>query len=230
MHAEVLQVGLGDHLAQRVGHGADAELQRGTVGDEFQDEPGDRLLSRRDGKIRHFRQRAVLPFHDHVHIRNADALAVAAGDFGQVLVHLDDDHIRLVQDRLCDARSAGQVEKSMLIHGRSADHGDVDRQKVTVIRRQVAEDHGDEVAEASVAQGPLVTGAVPAVVDEVLAQRVTFHGLDRLEDEVASDLNVRQLVPAGGQRRIQQLRESDVRAVVHPVAALDDLDSLFCSR
>ena len=33
MHAQIPQIGLGDHLADGVGHGADAQLQAGAVGD-----------------------------------------------------------------------------------------------------------------------------------------------------------------------------------------------------
>ena len=227
MHAEILQIGLGDQLAQGVGHGTDPQLQRGAAGNDAQDALRDLLLFRGHFRFGKHRKLTVLPFHDHVHIRNADALAVAAAHLRQFLVDLHDHHVGLVQDRLRDARTAGQIKKSVLVHGRGADHGDVDRQKVTVVRRQVAEDHGDEVAEAAVAQRPLVARAVPAVVDEVLAVWVALHGLDGFEDEVAPDLDIRQFVPAGRQGRIQQLGETDVRAVIHPVAALDDLHRLF---
>ena len=100
----------------------------------------------------------------------------------------------LLQDGPGDARPNGQVEVSVAVHRSDAGHGDVDRQEMTVIRPQVPEDHGNEVAESPVAELALVVGAVPAVVDKVLPLRIALHCFQPVEYKIASDLHVEKLI------------------------------------
>ena len=145
----------------------------------------------------------MLPLHHVVHLGDVDHLVKAAAEPGQVLVHLHDDDVRLVDDALADAGGAAQVEVAVLVHGRDADHGHVHGEEVGVVGHHVAEHHGDEVAEAPIAEAPLVARAVPGVVDEVLPGGVALHGLQLVEDEVAPDLHVEELVPALAEGPVQ---------------------------
>ena len=145
---------------------------------------------------------------------------------GQVLVDLQDDDVGLLDDALGDAGAAGEVEKAVAVHGRHAQHGDVDRQKMAVVGLQIAEDHGDIAAESAVAELSLVGGAVPAVVAEMLPGRVGLDGHDRPEAEISPDLHIIELVPAPGQGRVQKGRKADIGPVIDPVPALYQLNSL----
>ena len=227
VHPEVLQVRVREQLADGVRHAADAELQDRARRDERDDVVRNLFVLRCCVGDRKVRQMIVLPLHDVIDLRDVDRLVEAAVDLGQVLVDFQDDDVRGLEDALRDACRAGEVEVPVLVHGRHAGHRHVHRQEMLVVLHEAAEDHGDEVAQAAVAQLPLIGGAVPAVVHEVLAQRVGLHGVERPEDEVGAELDVEQLVPAPGERLLEQGGEADVRHEVDPVAALYALDRLF---
>ena len=61
----------------------------------------------------------------------------------------------------------------------------------------------------------------------MLPRGITLHGLDRPEDEVSADFYVSELVPALGQRPVEERREAERGAVVHPVAALYHFNRLL---
>ncbi len=155
-----------------------------------------------------------------------DKLVEAAQNVGQMLVDLQDDDIRLLKDAPGDACGAGEVEVAVPVHGRDAHHGHVHRQEVTVVGHHVAEDHRDVVAQIPVAEFPLVSGAVPGVVEKVLPAGVALHHLNGTEKQVAPDFHAGQLVPALGQGSVQKGRKADVGGVVHPIPAFHCLDRL----
>ena len=196
--AQVAQVALGDHLTHGVGQRADTQLEGRAVGHVLHHVFGDLHLRLVGGGRVDAGQRAVRAFHDHVHVADVDALVQAAVDPGQVLVDLQDDDVRLVQGGAGGGRCAGKVEIAVLVHRGHGHHGHVDGEELAVIPAQVAEHHWVEIAQATVAELALVAGHMPAVVDEVLALRVTLHHLDGLEDQVTADLDLAQLVLALG--------------------------------
>ena len=187
---------------------------------------GDGRVLRGGGQDRELRQRRMLALDDTVDLGDVDALVKAAVDARQALVDLEDDDVGLFQNAAGHARAAGEVEVAVLVHGGDADHPHVEIQKRLVVPDEVAEDHRREGAQPPVAELALIGGQVPARVVEMLPRRVALHRLQRAEHQVAADLDAVQLIPAFGEGGVEQDREADVGAVVHPVAVLDELDGL----
>ena len=91
MHAQVLQVALGDQAADGVGHTADAQLQAGTVGDLRHDEVCDLQIDLGSGAgSGHLADGRIVALHDAGHLRDVHAVLHAAQAAGHVLVDLDD--------------------------------------------------------------------------------------------------------------------------------------------
>ena len=227
VHAKVLEVRLRQTRANHVGQAADAQLQRGAVPHVLQDVVRHLDLFRprlQDGELWEGR---MLPLHDVVDLVDVDDLVEAAANLGQVLVHLQDDDVRLIQDGLCHAGRAGEVEVSVPVHRGDGHHGNVDVEEVLVVLPVAAEEHGDEAAEPAVGELPLVRGEVPAVVAEVLPGGVRLGHLDGTKAQAAPKLHVKELVPPLGERAVEQRGEADVGDIVDPVAALDDLHGLL---
>ena len=203
-----------------------APSERGAVRDLWDDEPGDGLVLRRgrgDGKLR---ERIVRALDDAVDLGDVDALIEAAEDARKVLVDLENHEVRLVENAFGDAGGTGEVEVPVPVHRRDAHHGDVYREEMAVIRHEIAEDHGNEIAQPPVAQAALVGREVPAVIEKVLARRVALDGPDRTKAEIAADLDVVQFITPLGEGGVQQRREGDVGGIVHPVAAFDEPNRL----
>ena len=222
MDAQILQVALGDHLPHGVGQRADAQLQGGAIRHVLHDELCD-LHLRLGGRRRlHVGQRAMVALHDHVHITDVDALVQAAVYPRQILIHLKNDNIRLVQHRASRSIADGEIEISVLIHGRHAHNGHVHSEELRIIPAQITKHHGDKVAQPPVAELALIAGQMPAVVYKVLPCGVVFHHLDGLEDQVSPHLHAPQLVLAAGDGGIHQRRKSAAHGNVDPVTAFDD--------
>ena len=167
--------------------------------------------------------------HDAVDLGDVDTLVKTSVYVGQVLVDLQDHDVRIPQDPFGNAGCAGEVEVAVPVHRSGAHHRDVDIQEVAVIGHHISEDHRDIIAQASVAELSLVSGAVPAVVYKVFPQGVAFRNLDRAKSQIAADFDIGQLIAACGQRLVEKSRETDIGAVVNPVAALYAADGLFRS-
>jgi len=165
-------------------------------------------------------KRRVRTLNDHVHVRDVDDFVKAAAQPRQMLVDLQNDDVRLLEDRAGHAGRRREVEVSVAIHRRDARHSDVHREKLPVIPREVAEDHRREVAQAAVAEPALIRRAMPCVVEKMRLLRVALNDLQRTHAEIAAHLHVVQLVTPGGKRRIEQRREAEPRRIVHPVAVL----------
>ena len=187
----------------------------------------DRDVFRRRRGHRELRQRAVFPLHDAVDLRDVDALVKTPVNIGEILVDLQAHDVRVPEDPLGDACRAREIEITVLVHRRRAHHRDVHGEKVPVVRHDIPEDHRNIAAQSPVRELSLVSGAVPAVVDEVFPKRVALHHFDRAKSQIAADLDVREFIAAGGERLVKQDRKADIGAVVDPVAALNAADGLF---
>ena len=75
-------------------------------------------------------ERRVRPLDDHVHVGNVDDLVEPAAQARQVLVDLENDDVRPVEDGAGHAGHRREVEVPVAVHRRDARHGDVDRQKL----------------------------------------------------------------------------------------------------
>ena len=220
MHAEVLEVALGYHHAQRVGHAAYAELYRRAVADVGYDVRGYLRVHLAGGAAGQLDGRAVLALDDHVDLGDVDALLLAAVDAGQALEHLYHDDVGVVYVRPRVAGGDGEVEVAVLVHGRGADEGDVYVQEVVVVPAQVAVQHGLVVAQAAVGELALVAREMPGVIGEVLLLRVGFDGADGAVAEHPAYFDVRELLAPLGEGGVAEAGEGDARAVFDPVPAL----------
>ena len=152
-------------------------------------------------------QRRMLAFHHIIRLGDMDAVAESAEDPGKALIYLQDYNVRPVHNPFHRSSGAGQVEVSVPVHGGDCHHGHIDGQEMLIVRHHVVEHHGDVVAQAPVAELPLVLGAVPGIVDKVFSGRVALHRLYRAEQKISPNLYIVQLFFSSGQRSIQQLRE-----------------------
>jgi hypothetical protein len=100
---------------------------------------------------------------------------------------------------------------------------------VPVVGDKQVEDHGNIIAEPFVAQLSLIGAAMPGIIEEVFTRRIAFYRLDGAKTQITPYFDIVKLVPAGSQRPVQKIREAYIRRIVHPVAALDDADSLLGS-
>ena len=227
MHAEVLEVGLGYHHAQGVGHAAYAELDGGPVAEVGDDVRCDALVHLAGRAAGQLDGRAVLALDYHVHLGDVYALLLAAQGAGQLFQDLDDDDVRVFDVCAGVARADGEVEVAVLVHGRRAYEGDVYVQEIVIVPAQVAVEHGLVVAQAPVRQLALVAGEVPGAVGEMLLLRVVLHNGDGAVAEHAADLHVRKFRLAAGQGLVADLRIGDAAAEVHPVPALNGARGLL---
>ena len=151
VHTEVVQTGAREELAEHGRHTADAELNGRPVADVRQEQVCDRGVLRARRVLGRIEKRCVRTLDDHVHIGNVNDLVKTAAQPRQMLVDLQNNDVRLLKDRAGHAGRRREVEVSVAIHRRDARHGDVHREKLPVIPREVAEDHRREVAQAAVA-------------------------------------------------------------------------------
>ena len=63
----------------------------------------------------------------------------------------------------------------------------------------------------------------------MFTRRVAFHSFDGAKTQITPYFDIEKLVPPSRERTVQKIGEADIGRVVHPVAALDDADSLLGS-
>ena len=107
----------------------------------------------RNGKLRQLR---VLSLYDIIDLRNVNALIKSPQDPRQMLIHLQNHDVRLLQDPARDSRPAGQIKKAVPVHRRHTHHRHIDRQEMPVVGHQVPKDHGDIITQSAVRQLPLI--------------------------------------------------------------------------
>ena len=221
---QVLQVRLGDHRADGVGHPADAQLQTGPVGDLGHHQVGHGPVHvgglAATAQLGHG---GILALHHHVHVLDVDLAAVQAIDPGQVLVDLQDDDFSPVQ-HIGQVRGGQTIaEVAVLVHGGHLDHGHVHGQVVPIEPGQLGIAHGGEEAHALGDDLPVNAAAMPAVPGEVVPGVLGLGDLGHPHGHAAAHLHVVQLILPGGQGLVQGHGVVGTPAVVHPVAGLDDL-------
>ena len=227
MHAQVPDIRFCQDGTDHIGQGSDSQLQGGAVFDKGHEYLRHLDLLRRGLRDRRLRKGRMLSLNNIVYVGDMDTLVKPAQNVGQVLIDFQNDDIRLLDDSLGNAGTAGQVKKTVPVHRRHAHHGDIDRQEMPVIGLQIPEDHGDIIAQSPVTQLSFIGRAMPAVVAEMLPLRIRLHCHDRSKAQVSPDLYIIELIPASGQRSIQERGKAYICPVVNPVPALYDPDSFF---
>ena len=166
----------------------------------------------------------MLTLHDIIRLREMDAVAaVHPLQPGQALVDLKDHRAGGLEDGTPGVVGDAQAAVALVIRQRDGDKCRVAADvPVPVEAGQGAQDHGQELDQATGLQLPLVIPQVPAVIVEGDLLRVALHHLDPgADDQSAADLHVCQPAFPGGQRPVHQLRISAAEAVVYPVTGAD---------
>ena len=227
VHAQVLQVGLGDQGAHGVGHAADAQLQAGAVGDLGDDEVGHGAVHVGGGHGAQLGDGGVVAFHHVGHVGDVQLCLIQAVDGGQVLVNLHHDVLGPGAHVIQVRGSQGHGEVAVLVHGGHLGEDHVHGVQVLPVEPgQLGVAHGGEPAHALGDDLPVDAGAVPGVPGEVLAGVVGLGDLGHPHGHAAADLHVFQLVLTGGQGLVQGHGMVGAPSVIHPVTGLDQLDGL----
>ena len=229
MHSQVPYIRLSQDRTHHVGQRADSKLQCGAVFNKGHQNIGDRDFLRCGLRYRKLGKRRMLSFHYEIHLGDMNTLVETTQNAGQVFIDFQYDDISLLDDPLCNASAAGQIKKSVPVHGSHAHHGHIYRQEMSVIRLQIPENHRNVIAEPPVAECSLIGGTVPAVVAEMLPLRVGLDRHDRSEAKIAANLHVKKLIFALRQRRVQKRRKTDICTEIDPVPALHKLYGLLRS-
>ena len=228
VHAQILQVGLGDEAAEGVGHAADAELQGDAVREVREDIGGDLPVDVADLHRRGMGKFLVV-LDDGVHFRDMDAVRLQAHDVGHVRVDLDDHFVRRVDQLLLGAVREPVAEIAVAVHRGHGDHRDVHRRVAAlIVAPAMPEEHRREIGPARVEILPVESRAVPYIIGEALLLRVLLHHLHRAHRDRAAQLHVVQLALSRGERAVERRRKGQGLAVIHPVAVLYESDGLLC--
>ena len=232
MHAQVLQVALGDQAADGVGHTADAQLQAGTVGDLRNDQVGDLQIhfgsSTGSGHLANGR---ILAFHDAGDLRNVDAVLHAAKAAGHVLVDLNNDLLGFFAYSAQMRCTGAEVEIAVLVHGGHLEHGHIQRVRaLTVVTGQLGITDGGVEGKALGNGLALNAAHVPAVPGHVGSRVVDLEDLRHPHQDAAPEVDSFQLRQAFCQLGVHGHRGVHSPAVIHPVAAFDQSGSLRSSH
>ena len=232
MHAQVLQIALGDQAADGIGHAADAQLQAGTVGDLRNDQVGNLQVhfggSTGSG---HLADGRVVAFHDAGHLRNVHAVLHAAQAAGHVLIDLHDDLFGLFAHGTQMGSAGAEVEVTVLIHGGHLEHGHIDGVRaLTVVAGQLGITDGGIEGEALRNGLALNAAHMPAVPGHVGSRVVDLEDLRHPHQNAAPEVDSFQLRQAFCQLGVHGHRGVHSPAVIHPVAAFDQSGSLRSSH
>ena len=226
--AQVLQVRLCDHLADRVGHSSDAELQACTVGDPVHDQLGDGFVHFRAGLCRRHRvDRSVVAFDDHIDIADMNICASVTEADRHARIDFHDHLLRHLYHCIGVAGAGTEVEIAVSVHGADLHDRHVQRilpvqiiaGKLRILERSV---------EAEPCGGRLSLHAVhvPAVPDEVLLGILYFENLRRVHQDTAVDLHIVHLGHSLGEFSVHRDVRCGAPAVIDPVAVLNHCRSL----
>ena len=228
--AEVLLVGLGEHLGDRVGHAAHAERQHRAVGDLIHHDLGDGDIGLAGRAVGAHGQRLMLALDDVVRFGQMHTVrAVHALELGIVLVDLEDHGAGALKDRAPGIVRNAEAAVAVLIRLGDGNECHIAADVLVAIEvRQRAQHDGHEFHKAILLELALIIADVPAVIAETLLLGVCFDNLDaRADHKTAADLDVLHFTLARGEGLVQKLGKTRTEAVVHPVAGLHSLDSLL---
>jgi hypothetical protein len=228
--AEVLLVGLGEHLGDRVGHAAHAERQHRAVGDLIHHDLGDGDIGLAGRAVGAHGQRLMLALDDVVRFGQVHTVrAVHALELGIVLVDLEDHGAGALKDRAPGIVRNAEAAVAVLVGLGDGNECHIAADVLVAIEvRQRAQHDGHEFHKAILLELALIIADVPAVIAETLLLGVCFDNLDaRADHKTVADLDVLHFTLARGEGLVQKLGKTRTEAVVHPVAGLHSLDSLL---
>ena len=228
MYTQIPQVGLRHHLADGVGHCADAQLEAGAVGDLRHNQTGHRQIHLRGGsaaaKDIH---RGILPLYDHIHIADMDTVVKSAKTHGHVLVDFHNNGLGTFADGLQVGTAGAKVKPAVLIHRRDLKHRHIQGlDTVGIVSRQLRIAQGDVKGEARADSLALNAAHMPGVPGEMAGGVGHIKNRRLVGQDAAPDLHIRQLLHPLRQGLVQRDGRTDAPPVVQPVAGFDHLDRL----
>ena len=227
VHAEVADAAFQQQRADRIRHAADADLQAGAILDLGCDPARDGAVDLGRRRVRQLRGRLVVALDDVIDLADVNAVLLAE-DVRQAAGHLDDHHLRALDDRAVPEIGGAEIEVAALVHRTGLENDDVHRiNEAAVIVRQLAEVERQVVAPAGVVLLPVVAREMQAEPEEVFAGGIGLQHRTRLQRQAGADLYVLELVLAGGERRVEHVRLAQRHAVVEPHAGPDEARCLL---
>ena len=228
VHADVLQVGLGDEGAHGVGHAADAQLQAGAVGDLFHDHAGHDLvhLGGRDGG--HDAQGRVFAFDYVIDFGDVHRFFEAAQAAGHVFVDFNDDLLGPLAHGGHMGGAGAEVEVAVLIHGSYLENGHVQVDGVFAVETgQLGITQGAIESKALFDSLTLDAGHVPGIPDEMVLGVLDFEDLRFHDQDAAVDDQIVQVGHALGQDFVHGPAGGGGPAVIDGVAGFDQGGGVF---
>ena len=225
MHAEIAQARARELGADRIRHGADADLEAGAVFDQRRHVLGDLAVHVARGRIRQLGQGAAAALvDDAVHLGQVNA-RLAPRHHRERRIDLDDDALGDVADRAQIGRDGREVEAALLVDRSDLQAGEVDlvAQEAAIEIRTLAEIERDVGDPAGIVMAPLVAREVPRQVFGTRAASgpALEHGA-RAHGEAGADADVAQLGRARRERGVETIRLAETEAVIEPASALHE--------
>ena len=205
MHAQILEVTLGDQCTHRVGQRANPELDGGAVFQQLHHIVGDALVCIAGLGFRQLHQGGVRAFDHHVHLGNMNAFIASAEATRYAGIHLHHDLARLAQIIRRHGTAGGKVEKAIRIHGSHLGNCHCRRFIEAHGLRALMVGEWNITGQAFFGAFARQTGKVPVIPDERFPGRISFHTLQGLDAGGRDQNHVAQLVLAQGQCCIERL-------------------------
>ena len=182
MTAQILDVGVGQHTCYRKGDASHPQGEDRSVRNLLGHQLGDPEISGAGVPVGAQGQGFMLTLHDIIRLREMDAVAaVHPLQPGQALVDLKDHRAGGLEDGTPGVVGDAQAAVALVIRQRDGDKCRVAADvPVPVEAGQGAQDHGQELDQATGLQLPLVIPQVPAVIVEGDLLRVALHHLGRM--------------------------------------------------
>ena len=229
--AQILEVRLRDHLADRVRHSANSELQACTVGDPVHDQLGDGFVHFRAGLSRRHRvDGCIVAFDDHIDITDMNICASVTEADGHARIDFHDNLLRHLDHCVRVAGAGTKVKIAVPVHG--ADLHDRHIQRILSVQIVAGK---LRILERSVetqpcgSRFPLHAVHMPAVPNEVLLGILYFENFRRMHQDTAVDLHIVHLGHSLGELSVYRDVRCGAPAVIDPVAVLDHCRSLRSS-
>ena len=226
--AQILEVRLRDHLADRVGHSSDAELQACTVGDPVHDQLGDGFVHFRAGLSRRHRvDGCIVAFDDHIDITDMNICASVTEADGHARIDFHDNLLRHLDHCVRVAGAGTKVKIAVPVHG--ADLHDRHIQRILSVQIVAGK---FRILERSVEAEPcgsrfsLHAVHMPAVPNKMFLGILYFENLRRMHQDTAVDLHIMHLGHSLGEFSVHRDVCRGTPAVIDPVTVLYHCRSL----
>ena len=224
MDAQILQITLGDHLADGIGHTADAQLQAGAVRDLFHDQFRDGLVDLRGRcRGRESVDGRIVRLNDHIYLIDVDIGIGAAQTYRHIFIDFYDDLLCFLNGRLRVAGAEAQIKVSESVHG--SDLHDRYIQRILTLPVVAGQLRIFQRAVESEALGDRLTlhaAHMPAVPCHMICRVLNLEDFRNMHKDAAAEIDIFQLGQTLCQFTVYSHTGRSGPAVVYPVSALYD--------